>query len=83
MRAPRVAIISPALAAANNGNWQTASRWARFLRAGHRVELRTDWAVADGFDGDASVRPDVVVALHARRSAGAIARAAEDGIPIA
>lgn len=83
LRAPRVAIISPALAAANNGNWQTARRWAQFLRAGHRVELRTDWAEGDGFDGDASARPDVIVALHARRSAGAIARAAEVGIPTA
>lgn len=83
LRSPRVAIISPALAAANNGNWQTARRWAQFLRAGHRVEVRTDWAAADGFDGDASARPDVIVALHARRSAGAIARAAEAGIPIA
>ncbi len=83
LRSPRVAIISPALAAANNGNWQTARRWAQVLRAGHRVEVRTDWAAADGFDGDASARPDVIVALHARRSAGAIARAAEAGIPIA
>lgn len=83
LRSPRVAIISPALAAANNGNWQTARRWAQFLRAGHRVEVRTDWAAADGFDGDASARPDVIVALHALRSAGAIARAAEAGIPIA
>jgi glycosyltransferase involved in cell wall biosynthesis len=82
-RAPRISIISPALAAANNGNWQTARRWTQFLRAGHRVELRTDWAAPDGFDGDPSARPDVVVALHARRSAGTVARAAEAGIPIA
>jgi len=82
-RAPRISIISPALVDANNGNWQTARRWTQFLRAGHRVELRTDWAAPDGFDGDPSARPDVVVALHARRSAGTVARAAEAGIPIA
>lgn len=81
-RNPRVAIISPALAAANNGNWQTARRWSAFLRAGHRVEIRSDWAPGDGFAGDPRVRPDVVVALHARRSADSIARAAEAGLPI-
>lgn len=80
---PRVAIISPALAAANNGNWQTARRWAAFLRAGHRVELRVDWHARDGFDGDPSARPDVLVALHARRSGEAVARAVEAGIPLA
>ena len=30
-RTPRVCIVSPALADANNGNWRTASRWQRFL----------------------------------------------------
>jgi hypothetical protein len=28
---PRVCIVSPALAAANNGNWHTAARWRDFL----------------------------------------------------
>ena len=28
---PRVCIVSPALADANNGNWHTAARWQRFL----------------------------------------------------
>ena len=32
----RIALVTPAVAAANNGNWQTARRWAHFLRP-HRA----------------------------------------------
>ena len=80
---PRVTIISPALADANNGNWQTARRWASFLAAGHRVEVRRDWHPADGFDGDAATPPDAMIALHARRSAAPLARFAATGRPVA
>jgi putative glycosyltransferase (TIGR04348 family) len=76
---PKLTIISPALAAANNGNWQTARRWRAFLAAGHAVEVRTDWVPRDGFGGDPSVLPDAMIALHARRSAGAIGRFAATG----
>ena len=62
----RILIVSPAAARDNNGNWQTASRWARFLRGRHAV------AVADGWRPDDAV-PDLLVALHARRSAQALA----------
>jgi putative glycosyltransferase (TIGR04348 family) len=63
---PRVSIVSPALAGANNGNWHTAARWQRFLAPVARVEV-----VAIGAeDGDA----DLLIALHARRAAGSIAR---------
>jgi putative glycosyltransferase (TIGR04348 family) len=63
---PRVTIVSPALAAANNGNWHTAARWQRFLAPVADVEV-----VAIGAeDGDA----DVLIALHARRAAASIAR---------
>jgi hypothetical protein len=31
MSRPSVVIVTPALADANNGNWQTARRWARML----------------------------------------------------
>lgn len=55
------------MANANNGNWQTASRWARFLRKQYRVSLLREW------DGTAC---DVFIALHARRSAPSIAAAA-------
>lgn len=79
----KLSIISPSLAAANTGNWQTASRWARFLQPGHRVSITTDWHPADGFGGDPAVLPDAMIALHARRSAGAIERFAGVGRPVA
>jgi len=63
---PRVRIVSPALAAANNGNWHTAERWRRFLAARARVDIDVDWQAGEPVD--------VLIALHARRSAAAIAR---------
>jgi putative glycosyltransferase (TIGR04348 family) len=64
MAKPHVVIISPALANANNGNWQTAWRWSRFLRQDYKVTLAVQW---DGSPYDA------MIALHARRSAASIA----------
>ena len=61
---PHIIIISPALANANNGNWQTAWRWARFLRKDYKITLAVQW---DGIPYDA------MIALHARRSAASIA----------
>ncbi|PIL42966.1 TIGR04348 family glycosyltransferase [Massilia eurypsychrophila] len=66
MAAKHVIIVSPALARANNGNWQTASRWAQFLRAHYRVDIVTEWTAADG-------APDLLIALHARRAAPSLA----------
>jgi putative glycosyltransferase (TIGR04348 family) len=63
-RRPRVALITPYGAQANNGNWHTAARWARFLRPQWRVQVGTEW---DGRDCD------LLLALHARRSAASIA----------
>ena len=71
---PRILIVSPALARANNGNWQTARRWAAFLREAGDVRVCLDW---DGAPAD------LMIALHARRSAGAIARFAAAGGPVA
>jgi putative glycosyltransferase (TIGR04348 family) len=65
---PHIAIISPALANANNGNWQTARRWQRFLQQRYRVTISLRW------DGTPT---DVLVALHARRSAESIAAFAQ------
>lgn len=62
-----VVIVSPSLAAANNGNWQTARRWATLLRSSHDVRIATSWT------GNESDRDTVMLALHAARSAGAIA----------
>ncbi len=59
-------IVSPALADANNGNWQTAARWQELLQATHRVRITQHWPDEDAA-GD-----DVMLALHARRSAQAI-----------
>jgi putative glycosyltransferase (TIGR04348 family) len=65
MSRPSVCIVTPALASANNGNWQTARRWAQMLRSHYRVELTDQW------QGEPA---DVLVALHARRSAPSIER---------
>ena len=62
---PRVVIVSPANARANNGNWHTAARWARFLSHDYAVKIVERWAGADPL-------PDAMVALHARRSAESI-----------
>lgn len=63
---PLLALVTPALADANNGNWQTARRWARLLQARWRVELVKRWEPG-------SPAPDVLLALHARRSADSVA----------
>ena len=80
---PKLTIVSPALADANNGNWRTAHRWAGFLAPGHSVEIRRDWAASDGFAGDPSSCADTMIALHARRSAGSIERFSATGRPLA
>lgn len=60
-----VVIVSPALASANNGNWQTAKRYANMLAMTCSVRITQDW---DGAETD-----DVLIALHARRSYASIA----------
>ena len=66
MQKLRVVIVSPALADANNGNWQTARRWQHLLRP-HFARIVRQWP-------DASADQDhVMLALHARRSADAVA----------
>lgn len=60
----RLVLITPYGAAHRNGNWHTAARWTRFLReAGHTVRVQVEW---DGRE------VDLMLALHARRSAGSI-----------
>jgi putative glycosyltransferase (TIGR04348 family) len=61
---PHLVLVTPALASANNGNWQTARRWAQMLGKDYQVELCSQWA-----GGPA----DAMLALHARRSADSIA----------
>ena len=57
--------MSPANARANNGNWHTAARWARFLSRDYAVKIVERWTGAEPL-------PDAMVALHARRSAESI-----------
>jgi putative glycosyltransferase (TIGR04348 family) len=62
----RIAIVTPAAAGTRTGNRHTATRWAQMLRStGHRVSVAVEW------QGE---RCDALVALHARRSHGSIAR---------
>jgi putative glycosyltransferase (TIGR04348 family) len=71
MSSPKTAvtIVSPALRAANNGNWRTAWRWSRFLRSRFDVEVCSEFA--------SRASPQCLIALHARRSADAVARHAQ------
>ena len=65
---PAVVLVSPALANANNvnnGNWHTAYRWSQFLSGHCDIRIVSSWA-----PGDAPA--DLMVALHARRSAPSI-----------
>jgi putative glycosyltransferase (TIGR04348 family) len=66
MARPHILIVSPASARENNGNWQTASRWQRHLARRYRVTIAPHWESEDA-------APDLLIALHARRSARALA----------
>lgn len=57
----QIVLITPYGAEQRGGNWHTAARWAEFLRAaGHQVEVSVHW------NGEPA---DLMIALHARRSA--------------
>lgn len=59
-----ILLITPAPARSLSGNRATANRWARLLRAlGHRVDVAVEYS---------GQRADLMVALHAWRSAAAI-----------
>ncbi|MDE2048566.1 MAG: TIGR04348 family glycosyltransferase [Betaproteobacteria bacterium] len=68
LKSKSLVIVSPALAAANNGNWQTAWRWARMLSAHYRTDIVPSWP-----GPHARADYDAMIALHARRSAPSIA----------
>lgn len=65
MKRPHLVIVTPYLADANNGNWQTARRWQRLLQDTHTVRLVKEWPDAQ------AGRDTAMLALHARRSAPA------------
>jgi len=58
-------IVTPGTREANNGNWRTARRWAGFLAGVAKPIVQSEWK------GEPA---DVVVALHASRSASSIER---------
>ena len=70
-----IVIVTPALGDANNGNWQTAHRWAKFLSRAYRVR------VCDAWEGGPE---SLLIAMHARRSAASVAawRSTHPGRPI-
>jgi putative glycosyltransferase (TIGR04348 family) len=76
----RIAIITPALADAKNGNWQTARRWSFFIDNGYKVELSK---TLDTIMAQKRGIPDALIGLHARRSAPAIKEFAAFNRPIA
>ncbi len=79
---PTICLVTPALADANNGNWQTAKRWARMLSADYRVVVLGQWPAEAGQPSASVSRRepgvplcescDAMVALHAARSAPSI-----------
>jgi putative glycosyltransferase (TIGR04348 family) len=67
MVSKHIVIVSPAFSDANNGNWQTAKRWATLLSKQYRTRIIKQWP------DDAAQSDDILLALHARRSASSIA----------
>ena len=65
----RVLMVTPAPRGSRSGNRLTALRWAVHLRAlGHEVELH------DAAEVDVALAGDLLIALHAEKSAGALHR---------
>ncbi|TWI69959.1 putative glycosyltransferase (TIGR04348 family) [Pseudoduganella lurida] len=58
---PSICIVSPGTARDNNGNWHTADRWQHMLADDYDVVVRDAWSARDA-------TPDLLIALHARRS---------------
>ena len=65
--AKTVVLVSPAVAESNNGNWQTAHRWAHFLSNHCDIALLPHWP-----SPLQQRTPHAMLALHARRSAPSI-----------
>ncbi len=69
----KAVLVSPAMAEANNGNWHTAHRWAQFLSDDCDIALLPKWPMPpEALPNSEEGRPQLMIALHARRSAGSI-----------
>ncbi|HYW56484.1 MAG TPA: selenoneine biosynthesis selenosugar synthase SenB [Polaromonas sp.] len=66
--AKTVVLVSPAMQETNNGNWHTAHRWTQFLSRHCDIALLPAWS--QPLPGPPA---DMMIALHARRSAVSIA----------
>lgn len=67
----RITLVTPSARARASGNRVTAHRWAQFLRElGHDVVVGGEYPPPDGGGG----LPDVLVALHARKSLPSVRR---------
>ncbi len=64
-----ITIATPYQADANNGNWRTAHRWQSLLSADYRVIVQGDSRTAKSNESETT---QILIALHARRSAGII-----------
>ncbi|HKK26571.1 MAG TPA: glycosyltransferase [Gemmatimonadota bacterium] len=70
----RILLVTPSADAEAPGNRVTADRWAGFLRElGHEAEVAGAYPGAEG-----GARPDVLVALHARKSLPSVVRYDEE-----
>ena len=66
----KVCLVTPAPAGSRKGNRVTAERWAGLLRElGHEAEIEESWG-----GRSCDVLCDILIALHARRSAPSIER---------
>ena len=68
---PQIILVSPAMQEANNGNWHTAHRWAQFLSGYCDIAFAQQWT-APGDCFTSLHQPQLMIALHARRSAASI-----------
>lgn len=70
----RVVLVTPSADAETPGNRVTAERWATMLRGlGHVVAVDAAYPAAEG-DGPPDALPDLLVALHARKSLESVRR---------
>ena len=69
-----ISVITPAAKRARSGNRATAVRWARILQGlGHSVTVAEAWPGEDRSGKQRAQNPDLLVAIHAWRSAASVA----------